>query len=151
MNFAAVRLSAGRTFEIAIDAFEYVAVDSQRPVQYPHQQGRFFSGRVGARMSSGACPMPSTCRPIANSRLKPSATILSSRLVGRQRKERGKARLITPGDVEVAIAGRRQCLAANVPRDRIGLPRRSDSRLRAVYAGRQLVELPAAQTRYAQG
>ena len=26
MNFAAVRLGAGKTFEIAIDAFEYVAV-----------------------------------------------------------------------------------------------------------------------------
>ena len=86
MNFAAVRLSADRTFEIAIDAFEYVAVILSGRCNIRTNKGDF--NQVGRRESVFAgMPTRSTFPRIPNSRLKPSATTSSLPRVGRQQKK----------------------------------------------------------------
>ena len=62
MNFAAVRLGQGKTFEIAIDAFEYVAVVLSGRCNIRSNKGDFRRRWAGAKMCSAACPTPSTCR-----------------------------------------------------------------------------------------
>ena len=86
MNFAAVRLSAGRTFEIAIDAFEYVAVILSGQCNIRTNKGDF--SQVGRRENVFAgMPYALYLPAHTNLKLKPSATILSSPRAGRQRKE----------------------------------------------------------------
>ena len=124
MNFAAVRLSAGRTFEIAIDAFEYVAVILSGRCNIRTNKGDF--NQVGRRESVFAgMPYALYLPRIPNSRLKPSATTSSLPRVGRQQKRQSGA-LDHPARRGSAIARWQKCVTSNVrvigsgfPADRI--------------------------------
>lgn len=125
MNFAAVRLSAGRTFEIAIDAFEYVAIILNGRCNIRTNRGD-FSG-VGRRENVFA-GMPYALYLPAHTEFEIEAISddfeFASCWVPTEKE--GQARLITPGDVEVQLLGggnasRQMCrvIGTAFPADRI--------------------------------
>lgn len=125
MNFAAVRLSAGRTFEIAIDAFEYVAVILSGQCNIRTNKGDF--SQVGRRENVFA-GMPYALYLPAHTEFEIEAISDDFEFAScwSPTERDSQARLITPGDVETQLLGggnasRQMCrvIGPGFPADRI--------------------------------
>ena len=125
MNFAAVRLSAGRTFEIAIDAFEYVAVILSGQCNIRTNKGDF--SQVGRRENVFA-GMPYALYLPAHTEFEIEAISDDFEFAScwAPTERDSQARLITPGDVEAQLLGggnasRQMCrvIGSEFPADRI--------------------------------
>ena len=125
MNFAAVRLSAGRTFEIAIDAFEYVAVILCGQCNIRTNKGDF--SQVGRRENVFA-GMPYALYLPAQTEFEIEAISDNFEFASCwvPTKSEGQPRLIQPGDVAAQILGggnasRQMCrvIGTSFPADRL--------------------------------
>ena len=125
MNFAAVRLSAGRTFEIAIDAFEYVAVVLSGQCNIRTNKGDF--SKVGRRENVFAgLPYALYLPPHTEFEIEAISDDFEFASCWAPTERDSQARLIRPGDVEVRMLGggnasRQMCrvLGSGFPADRI--------------------------------
>lgn len=104
MNFAAVRLNAGKTFEIAIDEYEYVAVILSGRCNIKTNKGDFND--VGRR-DSVFTGMPYAVYLPRNTEFEIEALTdnfeVASCWVPTEKD--GQAKLITPQDVEIKLLG----------------------------------------------
>lgn len=125
MNFAAVRLSAGRTFEIAIDAFEYVAVILSGQCNIRTNKGDF--SQVGRRENVFAgMPYALYLPPHSEFEIEAISDDFEFASCWAPTERDSQARLITPGDVEAQLLGggnasRQMCrvVGSGFPADRI--------------------------------
>lgn len=125
MNFAAVRLSAGRTFEIAIDAFEYVAVILRGQCHIRTNKGDFSP--VGRRESVfGGLPYALYLPPHTEFEIEAISDNFEFASCWAPTERESQARLIKPGDVQTQILGaayasRQMCriIGADFPADRL--------------------------------
>jgi len=104
MNFAAVRLNAGKTFEIAIDEYEYVAVILSGRCNIKTNKGDFTD--VGRR-DSVFTGMPYAVYLPRNTEFEIEALTdnfeVASCWVPTEKD--GQAKLITPQDIEIKLLG----------------------------------------------
>ncbi len=125
LNFAAVRLSAGRTFEIAIDAFEYVAVILRGQCHIRTNKGDF--SQVGRRENVfGGLPYALYLPPHTEFEIEAISDDFEFASCWVPTERDSQPRLIRPGDVETATLGggnasRQMCrlIGSGFPADRI--------------------------------
>ena len=117
-----------------------------------------FDGQLGRRVrtasaraptSSAAIRQRSTCRPGRRSGSSPSSRAKSP-IAARPRTRRCAPRVIRPGGLRLRDPRRRQRHAADRRHRAAGVSGRSAAAVRGLHAGRQLVELSAAQARHRQ-
>lgn len=108
MNFAAVRLGEGKTFEIAIDAFEYVAVILSGRCNIRTNKGDFEG--VGRRDSVfSGFPYAVYLPPHTEFEIESRSENFEFASCWAPTDKENPARLITPRDVEMLLLGGGNC------------------------------------------
>ena len=108
MNFAAVRLGAGKTFEVAIDAFEYVAVILSGRCNIHTNRGDFEG--VGRRDSVfSGLPYAVYLPPHTEFAIESLSENFEFASCWAPSERESQARLISPGDIEVRLLGGGNC------------------------------------------
>ena len=104
LNFAALRLGAGKTFEIAIDAYEYVAVILSGQCHVRTNKGDF--DRVGRRDSVfGGMPYAVYLPPHTEFEIEALTETLEVACCWAPSEKEHPARLITPRDLRTQLLG----------------------------------------------
>jgi len=125
MNFAAVRLGKGRTFEIAIDAFEYVAVVMSGRCNIRTNRGDFEA--VGRR-DNVFCGLPYALYlpPQTEFEIEAITDDFEFASCWAATEKEHPPRLIRPNDIELALLGGGNCsrqmsrvIASEFPADRL--------------------------------
>jgi len=127
MNFAAVRLTKGKTFEIAIDAFEYVAVILSGQCNIKTNKGDF--NNVGRRESVfTGLPYAVYLPPQTEFEIEALTDNFEVASCWVPTEKEFPARLITPQDIEIQLLGgnnasRQMCriIGGDFPADKIML------------------------------
>ena len=123
MNFAAIRLGQGKTFEIAIDAFEYVAVVLGGRCNIRTNKGDFDG--VGRRDSVfGGLPYAVYLPPGTEFEIESLSDNFEFASCWTPSARESQPRDDHAGRCRSLALGRRQLLAADVPGDRRRLPGR---------------------------
>ncbi len=125
MNFAAVRLGAGKTFEIAIDTFEYVAVVLSGRCNIRSNKGDFEG--VGRRDSVfSGLPYAVYLPPHTEFEIESLSDNFEFASCWAPSEKENQPRLITPGDVELLLLGGGNCsrqmcrlIGGDFPADRL--------------------------------
>ena len=108
MNFAAIRLGQGKTFEIAIDAFEYVAVVLSGRCNIRTNKGDFESlGRRGSVFSG--LPYALYLPPETEFEIESLSDNFEFASCWTPTERESQPRLITPRDVESSLLGGGNC------------------------------------------
>ena len=125
MNFAAVRLGEGKTFEIAIDTFEYVAVILSGRCNIRTNKGDFEG--VGRRDSVfSGMPYAVYLPPHTEFEIESLSENFEFASCWAPTEKENSARLIEPGDVEMLLLGGGNCsrqmsrvIGGDFPADRL--------------------------------
>ena len=125
MNFAAVRLGAGKTFEIAIDAFEYVAVILSGRCNIRSNKGDFEN--VGRRDSVfSGLPYAVYLPPQTEFEIESLSENFEFASCWAPTKKEAEARLIAPRDTETLLLSGGNCsrqmsrvIGGDFPADRL--------------------------------
>lgn len=108
LNFAAVRLGAGKTFEVAIDAFEYVAVVLSGRCNIHTNRGDFEDlGRRGDVFKG--LPYALYLPPHTEFAIESLSDDFEFASCWAPSKRESQARLITPQDIEIQLLGSGNC------------------------------------------
>lgn len=104
LNFAAVRLDRGRTFDIAIDAFEYVAVALRGTCDIRTSRGDFQAVGRRADVFSGL-PYAVYLPPHTEFEIEATSDDFEFASCWAPTEKENPARLIRPADVQVSLLG----------------------------------------------
>ena len=124
MNFAAVRLNQGKTFEIAIDAFEYAAVILSGQCHIRTNKGDFE--QVGRRQNVFmGMPYALYLPPHTEFEIEACTDNFEFASCWVPAEKEHPPKLITPPRRRASAIGRRQCVLSDMPLDRQRLPSRA--------------------------